>query len=107
MHTILSATRLHHFEDTAVWFFGAIVAFAAFEYLALGRRGRGARGRVAREGAWTHAGLIAAGTVAVVMIYAASWAVVGPWDFARERPPGPPPGVMEKGPPQDGVEKGS
>ncbi|MDP8953099.1 MAG: hypothetical protein M3N18_12855 [Actinomycetota bacterium] len=107
MHTILSAMRLHHFEDTAVWFLGAILAFAAFEYLAVGRRGRGARGRRARGSAWTHAGLVVAGTAAAVVIYAASWAVVGPWDFERERPPGPPPGVMEKGPPPAGAEQGS
>jgi hypothetical protein len=53
--------------------------------------------------AWTHAGLVVAGTAAAGVIYAASWAVVGPWDFARERPPGPPPGAMEKGPPPDGA----
>ena len=103
IHTVLSATRLHHFEDTAVWFLGAIVAFAAFEYLAVGRRGRGARGRRARGSAWTHAGLVVAGTAAAVVIYAASWAVVGPWDFARETPPGPPPGVEEKGPTPNGA----
>ena len=103
VHTILSATRLHHFEDTAVWFLGAIVAFATFEYLAVGRRGQGARGRRARGGAWTHAGLVIAGTAVAVVIYAASWGVVGPWDFARERPPGPPLGAMEKGPPPDGA----
>ncbi len=98
-HTILSAMRLHHFEDTAVWFLGAIVAFAGFEYLAFGRRGREARGRGASKKAWTHAGLVVAGTAAAVVIYAASWAAVGPWEFKRERPPGPPPdGVLEKGP---------
>jgi DMSO/TMAO reductase YedYZ heme-binding membrane subunit len=90
VHTILSATRLHHFEMTPVWFLGAIVAFAAFEYFASGRRGRGARGR---EGGWTHAGLIIAGTVTAVLIYAASWVAVGPWDFAGEMP-GPPPGLI-------------
>lgn len=99
VHTILSATRLHHFEDTAVWFLGAILAFAASEYLVLGRRGRGARGHGARGGDWTHAGLVVAGTAAAALIYAASWAAVGPWDLARERSPGPPPAGMEKGPP--------
>ena len=48
VHTILSATRLHHFEMTSVWFLGAIVVFAAFEYFASGRRGRGARGDARR-----------------------------------------------------------
>ncbi len=103
VHTIFSAMRLHHFEMTPVWFLGAIVAFAGFEYLAFGRRGRGPRGRSAGKKAWTHAGLVVAGTAVAVVIYAASWAAVGPWEFERERPPGPPPdGSMEKGPPPEG-----
>lgn len=102
VHTILSAMRLHHFEDAAVWFLGAIVAFAAFEYLVFGRQGRGARGRSARGDAWTHAGLIVAGTVTAAVIYAASWTTVGPWELERQRPPGPPPDGIEKGlPPEE------
>ena len=98
-HTIFSAMRLHHLEMTPVSFLCAIVVFAGFEYLAFGRKGRGARGRSAGKKAWTHAGLVVAGSTAAVVIYAASWAAVGPWEFERERPPGPPPvGIMEKGP---------
>ncbi len=82
-----------------MWFLGAIVVFAGFEYLAFGLSGRGTRGRGAGKKAWTHAGLVVAGAAAAVVIYAASWAAVGPWAFERERPPGPPPnGSMEKGP---------
>ena len=95
--------RLHHFEMTPVWFLGAIVVFADFEYLAFGRRGQGARGRGASKKAWTHAGLVVAGTAAAMIIYAASWAAVGPWELERERLAGPPPdGSMEKGPPPKG-----
>ena len=103
VHTIFSAMRLHHFEMTPVWYIGAIVAFAGFEYLAFGRRGRGTRGRSAGKKAWTHAGLVVAGTAAAVIIYVASWVTVGPWAFERERPSVPPPdGSMEKGPPPKG-----
>ena len=50
--------RLHHLEMTPVWFLGAAVVFASFEYLAFGWRGRGARGRNPDKKAWTHAGLV-------------------------------------------------
>lgn len=100
VHTIFSAMRLHHLEMTPVWFLGAIVVFAGFEYLAFGRSGRGARGRSAGKNAWTHVGLVVAGAAVAVLIYAASWAAVGPWEFERSRPAGPPPdGGMKKGPP--------
>jgi DMSO/TMAO reductase YedYZ heme-binding membrane subunit len=103
VHTVFSAVRLHHFETTPVWFMGALVVFAGSEYLAFGRRGRGARGRSPGKKAWTHAGLVVAGTAAAVIIYAVSWGAVGPWEFERERPAGPPPdGAMEKGPPPKG-----
>lgn len=60
------------------------------------------RGRSAGKNAWTHAGLVVAGAAVAVVIYAASWAAVGPWEFERPRPAGPPPdGGMEKGPPPD------
>ena len=49
-------------EPLAIVFYGAIMAFAAFEYRAL--RGRGA------GGAGTHLGLVGAGTLASVLIYA-------------------------------------
>jgi DMSO/TMAO reductase YedYZ heme-binding membrane subunit len=49
-------------EPLAVVFYGAIMAFAAFEYRALRARGAG--------GAWTHLGLVGAGTLVSVLIYA-------------------------------------
>ena len=48
-------------EPLAVILYGGIMAFAAFEYRAL--RGRGA------GGAWTHLGLVGAGTLVSVLIY--------------------------------------
>lgn len=56
--------------------------------------------QVRGEKAWTHAGLVVVGSAVAVVIYAASWAAVGPWEFERERLSGSPPdGSMEKGPP--------
>jgi DMSO/TMAO reductase YedYZ heme-binding membrane subunit len=49
-------------EPLAIILYGAIMAFAAFEYRALRGRGSG--------GAWTHLGLVGAGTLASVLIYA-------------------------------------
>ena len=48
-------------EPLAIVLYGAIMAFAAFEYRAL--RGRGA------GGAWSHLGLVGAGTLVSVLIY--------------------------------------
>lgn len=86
-HAALSSARLHHLEPPGVLLFSATVAFAAFEWFALGRRRRSS----ARGGAWTHAGLVVAGLGVAILIYAASYAVIGPWDVMNARPPGPPP----------------
>ena len=48
-------------EPLAVVLYGGIMAFAAFEYRALRWRGAG--------GAWTHLGLVGAGTLVSVLIY--------------------------------------
>ena len=64
-----------------------MMLFVVFEWLATRRR-RGARGAL-----WTHAGLVVAGLVLSV-IYAASWAAVGPWNLSSENFPGPPPGSV-------------
>ncbi len=86
-HAALSSARLHHLEPPGVLLFGTSIAFAAFEWFALGRR----RHSSGRGGAWTHAGLVVAGLGVAVLIYAASYATIGPWDHMNDRPPGPPP----------------
>ena len=53
-------------EPLAIVFYGAIMAFAAFEYRAL--RGRTLRGR-SMGGMWSHLGLVGAGTLVSVLIY--------------------------------------
>lgn len=86
-HAALSSARLHHLEPPGVLLFGTMMAFAAFEWFALGRRRRSSE----RGGAWTHAGLVVAGLGVAVLIYAVSYATIGPWDLMNTRPPGPPP----------------
>lgn len=72
-----------------------VVAMVVFAALLL--TSNDASQRLLGKKAWTHAGLVVAGTAAAVVIYAASWAAVGPWEFERDRPAGPPPDAMEKG----------
>ncbi len=86
-HAALSSARLHHLEPPGVLLFGTTIAFATFEWLALGRRRRSS----ARGDAWTHAGLVVAGLIVAILIYAVSYATSGPRDLTSYRPPGPPP----------------
>lgn len=89
VHTALSSARLHHLEPPGILLFGIVIGFAAFERYALRRR---------RSTAWVHAGLVVAGFAAAVLIYAASWATIGPWDLTNDAPPGPLPGTEEARP---------
>ncbi len=87
-HTALSSARLWHLEPPGTFLFTLMMLFVVFEWFALRRRTRSAR--------WTHAGLVVAGLAVSVLIYAASWLVVGPWDPTNDNFPGPPPGAVEE-----------
>lgn len=63
-----------------------MIGFAAFERYALRRR---------RSTAWAQAGLVVAGFAAAILIYAASWTTIGPWDLTNDATLGPPPGTEE------------
>lgn len=63
-HTVLSSLRFNgSIEPPTTALLGGLVAFAIFESLVLLRRG------VARRSAWTHAGLVVAGSAAAALIY--------------------------------------
>ena len=86
-HVALSSARLWHLEPPGTFLFTLMMLFVVFEWFALRRRARSAR--------WTHAALAVAGLAVSVLIYAASWLVVGPWDPTNDNFPGPPPGAVE------------
>ena len=92
-HTAPSGARLWHLEPPGTFLFSLMALFAAFELFALWRRRsrRGVTGTV-----WTHARLVVAGLAFSVVLYAASWLVVGPWDPTNDNFPGPPPGIEEE-----------
>lgn len=76
-HAILSSLRLlDQVGQPAPQFFGTILIFTVVEFFILRARRR-ARGNK-RSTAWTHAGLVVAGIAAGVLIYGASWIIIGP-----------------------------
>lgn len=87
-HTALSSARLWHLEPPGTFLFTLMMLFVVFEWFALRRR--------ARSAWWTHVGLVVAGLAVSVLIYAASWLVVGPWDPTNDNFPGPPLGAVEE-----------
>lgn len=91
-HVALSSARLWHLEPPGTFLFTLMMLFVAFEWFALRRRNR----RGITNTVWTHAALVVAGVAASVLIYAASWAMVGPWDLSNDNFPGPPPGIEEE-----------
>lgn len=63
-HTVLSSLRFNgSIEPPTTALLAGLVAFAAFEFLVLWKRG------VAQRKAWTHAGLVVAGLASAALIY--------------------------------------